>query len=168
MKIKKGVSVSLLGLILWMACNSEPVYDYQEIRVFPNERWKRTDTISFRFTPLTEGKKNIYFYLENTSDFPYANLYLIVRTRRGETLHADTLEYRMADGRGRWLGRKVRHNFENLLVFKTGVSFKKGEEVEIIPEFATRSAENIEGDEELKGVAKLGIIIENVPTKSKK
>jgi len=168
MEIRKIIAVSLLTGLLLSGCIKEMRYEYEAFRTFDNNIWHRNDTVVFTYEPLTGGKKNVYFYLENTDAYPYANLFMIVRTQQNGKIIVDTLEYRMADSRGYWLGRKVRKNYENLLVFKTGVPVKKGEKIVITPEFATRQIDRIEGDDALPGVAKLGIIIENVSSNSEK
>jgi len=163
LKTKIGVSVWIL---LLAACIQEPAFEYQQMHTFPDETWHRGDTVIFHYTPTKSGRKNIYFYLENTNAYPYSNLFMIVKTRHNDQITVDTLEYKMADGYGRWLGRKVRNNIENLLVFKTGVPAEQGDSIVIIPEFATRRIDRTEGDEKLSGISRLGIIVEHIASNS--
>jgi len=152
----------LLAVSLWFmaACRFEPEFEYQAFREFPSQTWHRTDTVVFHYRPREAGPKNLYFYLENTNAYPYANIFIIARMRRGDTLQVDTLEYRMADGRGEWLGRKVRHGVENLLVYRWNRYFALDDSITVTVEPATRSIDKIEGDEQLPGVAKIGLIVQ--------
>ncbi|NPA43426.1 MAG: gliding motility lipoprotein GldH [Chlorobi bacterium] len=152
-------------ILLVAACRPEQRFEYRAFKTFDNERWERTDTVRFRYEARSEGLKNFYFYLENTNAYPYANLFVIARMQKNDTLTVDTLEYRMADGRGRWLGRKVRHAVENLLVYRTGVHARPGDVFEISVEPATRRIDKIEGDEYLPGIRRFGFIVENMSVK---
>ncbi len=146
----------------FISCSNEMKYEYQEFQTIPGQKWDRFNPAEFTYSPSKEGLKNFYFYLENTQEYPYNNIFIIVQTNRNNKNLVDTLEYQMADGRGRWLGRKIKNTFENLLVLKTNVRVDKNETIKFKIEPATRSIEKVEGDEKLKGIVRVGLIVENL------
>jgi gliding motility-associated lipoprotein GldH len=140
---------------------SNRISEYQEFVKFDDGKWDRTDTVVFHYESPSGGLKNLYFYLENTDEYPYANIFIIAKTKRQNKWIVDTLEYEMTDGHGRWLGKKVRHTVENLLVYKTNVKTEKNEKIELHLEPATRRIDRIEGDVFLPGIVRVGLIVES-------
>ena len=63
----------------------------------------------FDFTVMDkEAGYDILLYIRHTERYPYQNMWLFVR---GNPLHySDTIEFYLADDRGRWLGDK-HHGF---------------------------------------------------------
>ncbi len=154
--------IKWIWLVLGFVSCSGRIIEYKTFKPLKNNAWYRTDTVRFQYTPEKPGLKNLYFYLENTEDYPYSNIFIIAKTRYDNKLIIDTLEYRMTDGHGRWLGKKVRNTVENLLVFKTGLQLEANRELEVSLEPATRRIDRIEGDSVLPGVAGIGLIVEPV------
>jgi gliding motility-associated lipoprotein GldH len=159
--------ITAVSLLLWLAgaCTGESL-ELKAYKEFPGKVWHRTDTVHFTYTANSEGLKNFYIYLENTTDYPYSNIYIIAKMQSGNKIHVDTLEYLMADGHGRWLGRKVRDVYENQLVLGTGIKTARGEKIEWELEPATRNIKNIEGDKALPGIVKIGLVVESIQQKN--
>ncbi|NPA45746.1 MAG: gliding motility lipoprotein GldH [Chlorobi bacterium] len=155
---RKIIAAASLSLWLLGAC-TRGTAEFAATREFPGRIWERTLVPSFDYTAVSDGAKDFYVYLENTNEYPYSNIYLIVRTDKNGKLFADTLEYEMTDGRGRWLGTKVRNAYENLLVFKWNVPVRKGDSLHFEIEQATRRNDRTEGDERLPGVQRIGIVV---------
>ncbi len=157
----KKIIIAVVSLSIWWAldgCSGKRI-DFVRTVEFPSGNWPREEVPSFTYRPAEDGNKDFYIYLANTDDYPYSNIYLIVRTDKNGKLFVDTLEYEMADGRGRWLGVKTHNEYENLLVFKWNVPVKKDEQMKFEIEQATRKNENLEGDAYLPGIRRVGIMI---------
>lgn len=104
----------------------------------------------------TSSTHSIYLNIRNSTDYPNSNLYLFIQTTSptGASLR-DTVEYWLADKRGRWLGKGFGAIRDNKLPYKTYIRFPdKGEYVFKIQQ--GMRAQN------LKGIASVGLRIERV------
>ena len=158
------VSVSLLLLFLLFGCQTDGP-EYVQVETMKNHGWAVDKPVEFQYKPMTTGQKNIFIYIENTNDYPYSNIYLIATMEQGNKVKVDTFEYDMADGSGKWLGNKVRNTYENYLIYRLHWSVNDTVPVRISLQPATRPIDKTEGDSFLKGIEKVGIIIENVKPK---
>ena len=147
--------LSFAIVALFSSCNSN--VSFTDSVSMPSEEWTLenapnfeagiSDTISFQ---------NISFILRTGSSYPYKNIYLFVTTTSpaGKTI-SDTLQYMLADDRGKWHGKGFGDIHELKLPFKQGVYFpSKG-----IYSFKIRHGMRAET---LKGVYDIGIRIEKV------
>ncbi len=165
-RIKNAV-LSLLTVMLFLtACSRPEVPEYARVKRFENRAWSRSEQVRFKYRPQSAGAKNVFIFLENTTDYPYSNIFLIAKMQQGNKIQIDTFEYEMAEGNGKWLGRKVKNTYENLLVYRLNWPVKDTAEIIFELEPATRPVDQIEGDSLLKGVASVGIIVEPVKENS--
>ena len=123
----------------------------------PDEIWTLENVPVF--TPEitdTVSNNNIFFTIRNGSSYPYRNIYFFVSTTSptGKTI-TDTLQYMLADKKGKWYGKGFGDVHEMNLPFKTSVYFPtKG-----IYSFKVRHGMRTEN---LKGVYDFGLRIEKV------
>ncbi len=127
---------------------------------FDTHYWHKDSIVRLHFTPDPNQKYTLSFLIRNDNEYPYSNLFLIGSISDGKTSQVDTLEYEMADEQGNWLGTGVGEIKESKLVFKKNYVFKDSIPYIISVEQAVRKTGNIEGDEILKGITNVGIIIE--------
>jgi gliding motility-associated lipoprotein GldH len=123
----------------------------------PDNTWEAEKAAVFDFMIKDSSQVfNLFIEIGNTNDYRYSNLWLLVKTsvKEGDIAY-DTLEYFLADERGKWLGAKNGNVFLNNFVYKNGVRFpRQGKySVEII---------QLMRDEKLKGINKVGFKIENL------
>jgi gliding motility-associated lipoprotein GldH len=108
---------------LLISCNSNVVYT--DVAIMPNITWNLLDNPDFRF-PIADTTKstNVFFTIRTGSQFPYRNIFLFVTTTSpdGKSL-TDTLEYKIADEKGNWLGRGLGDIHELKLPYKQNVFF---------------------------------------------
>ena len=117
---------SLLPLIAVLAlssCNELLVYsDYQPI----NEgKWGMDQGVDFQFSELDSTQTyNLFINIRNDDTFAFSNLFLITEMEypSGNTVK-DTLEYRMAEPNGEWLGKGMGSVKENKLWYKEKIDF---------------------------------------------
>ncbi len=157
--IKVPVVPVVISLMLILSACRKPASEFTAIRSLAGNAWPRDSVLRFDYRPRQGGNKDFFVFVANTNHYPYANLYLIVRSTKKGKHFADTLEYDMTDGRGRWLGVKVGNDYENLLVFKWNVPVDTAETIRFELEPATRNNERLEGDSVLPGISRVGIVV---------
>ncbi len=147
--------IFIIFVVFISACNQATYFDSS--LDIPNNTWEAEKAAVFDFMIKDSSQVfNLFIEIGNTNDYRYSNLWLLVKTsvKEGDIAY-DTLEYFLADERGKWLGAKNGNVFLNNFVYKNGVRFpRQGKySVEII---------QLMRDEKLKGINKVGFKIENL------
>lgn len=143
----------LTFLFLLSSCNSKIVYTNSQ--AMTEETWKLMDIIAFK-VPITDtlNSNNVFFTIRNSSSYPFRNIYLFVTTISpdGKKI-TDTLQYNLADEKGKWYGKGFGDIHELNLPYKSNVYFPlKG-----TYEFKIQHGMRVEN---LKGVYDFGLRIE--------
>lgn len=156
--MSRASRITILGflVLLLVACGYNPAFR-QSIAI-PNDSWDKNNAIKVA-VPVTDTVNyyDIFIDIRNLNSYPYANLYLFVTvsTPNGDHM-TDTLEYRLADDYGTWLGQRSSRIWDCKLPFRTMVKFvQKGS--------YTFNIQHGMRDDELKGIADVGITIELTP-----
>lgn len=147
--------IFVIFIVFVSACNQNTYFDSS--LDIPDNTWEAKKAAVFDFIIKDSSQVfNLFIEISNTNDYRYSNLWLLVKTsvKEGDIAY-DTLEYFLADERGKWLGTKNGNMFLNNFVYKNGVRFpRQGKySVEII---------QLMRDEKLKGIDKVGFKIENL------
>lgn len=153
------ILTALFLIILFSSCNSNTVVS--ETQSLPGN-WDKDREVEFIIPKLDPSRRyNIYLNLRNTNEYKYNNIFLIVSMYfpKGKTI-VDTLEYRMAEPDGTWLGRGIGSVKENKLLYKENVSFVEDGNYNISITHAVRNNQDIEGVTKLEGVTDVGYSIE--------
>lgn len=97
----------LIGCVcLLTSCRHDIVYS--EFVAIPSGEWDENQLPEFAFNIADrEAAYDILLYVRHTERYPYQNMWLFVR---GNRQYMDTVEFYLADDRGRWLGDK-HHGF---------------------------------------------------------
>ena len=125
--------------------------------------WNKEEVIKFEFPPLDSLKTyNVFVNIRNTNDFKYNNIFLIVEMNfpHGKII-TDTLEYKMANPDGSWLGTGIGSVKENKLWYKENVSFHEEGNYNISISQAVRNNGNVDGVTNLEGITDIGFSIED-------
>jgi gliding motility-associated lipoprotein GldH len=143
----------LMFLLLLLSCNSNTIYTSSH--PMTGEIWNLSDIATFK-VPVTDtlNSNNVVFNIRNGSSYPFRNIFLFVTTTApdGKKI-TDTLQYNLADEKGKWYGKGFGDLHELKLPYKTNVFFPaKG-----IYEFRIQHGMRIEN---LKGVYDFGLRIE--------
>lgn len=157
---------TLVGLfcvvITFMSCDDKRVFDnYKSV---PSQ-WHKDSIISFKFkAPDTLNNYNLFINLRNTSDYKYNNLYLIASLKlpHGKTV-IDTLEYKMANEKGEFLGTGFSNVKENKLWYKgydNLFKFQENGEYKVTLQQAMRENGKVNGVVNLEGITDIGFRIE--------
>jgi gliding motility-associated lipoprotein GldH len=140
-------------LLLLLSCNSNVVYTNSQ--AMAKETWTLTDIPDFK-VPVTDtvNSNNVFFTIRSGSSFPFRNIYLFVTTTSPDGKQiTDTLQYNLADEKGKWYGKGFGDIHELNLPYKSNVFFP----VKGIYEFKIQHGMRIEN---LKGVYDFGLKIE--------
>nr|WP_321229443.1 gliding motility lipoprotein GldH [uncultured Psychroserpens sp.] len=153
-------------VLSFVSCDSNRVFD--EYKSVPNE-WDKDNKIEFKVTPPdSTNAYNLYVNLRNTEDYKYSNLFLIVELNypNGKTLK-DTLEYKMANPDGTFLGTGFTDVKESKLWYKgykEPFIFDEAGEYIINVQQAMRENGSINGVDKLEGITDVGFRIEHSQT----
>lgn len=160
--LNKLVIVVVASLALsFIACDKNQIFDKFETT---NGSWKKSDIKKFTFEQKdTVNPYNLFINIRNNSDYPYNNLFLIVKMSdsKGKTI-VDTLQYQMANPDGSLLGNGFTDFKESKLFYRENFKFNKPGSYTVAIEYATRENGKIKGDSILPGVSDVGFRIENI------
>ncbi len=163
MVIKRIIrSVFFFLLICLSSCDENRVYD--SYKPLNNSVWKLNEPVRFQFSISdTIDKHNLFFGIRNNQNYQYSNLFLISELNfpNGKKV-VDTLEYRMADPSGRFLGTGLSSNKENKLFYRENIIFPVKGSYQISIYQAMRKIRESEGIDNLQGITDVGFRIEKV------
>ena len=92
-----------------------------------NNGWGKDQELTFSF----ENRKDSnlpppIFIVRNDNQYPFRNLYLLTKiTSPDQTIRYDTIEYKMAQLDGKWLGAGTGKVKESLLLLPENISFSQ-------------------------------------------
>lgn len=137
---------------------------FNEYKNVNGTKWHKDSIKSFSFNVLdTVSKNNIYVNLRNNKDYGFSNIFLIVGIEFPNNYKVtDTLEYKMTDPRGNFLGTGFSDIKENKLEYKTNVSFPVKGDYHIKVQQAMRKSQNVDGLIYLDGITDVGLEIKKV------
>lgn len=142
-----------------VSCDSKTVFS--ETRALDGH-WNQGELVEFKLPQLDSLKKyNLFLNIRNTNDYKFNNIFLIVSMEfpHGKTI-TDTLEYKMANPDGSWMGHGIGGVKENKLWYKENVSFFEEGTYTVTVEHAMRNNGEVEGVKKLDGIADVGFSVE--------
>lgn len=152
---RSSLLIILTSLLLLVSCNSKVVYT--DSQAMPKKTWGLMNTPTFRM-PVTDtiNSNNVYFTIRTGSSYPFRNIYLFVTTTspNGKVI-TDTLQYNLADEKGKWYGKGLGDIHELNLPYKSNVFFP----VKGIYQFKFQHGMRVEN---LNGVYDLGVRVEKI------
>lgn len=158
--MRNNFFLALLVSMAMVSCNSNLVFsDYQPMT---NGNWNSQKPVNFEFSGLDSLlSHNMYITIRNDNTFAFGNLFLIAELEHpnGET-QKDTLEYKMAEPSGEWLGKGVGSIKENKLWFHEKVVFPDSGVYKVSISHAMRKNGEVQGVHILEGITDVGLEIE--------
>lgn len=115
--------ILLASVYLLSSCKSNVVYT--DSLPMPGKTWELMNIPSFS-VPVTDTltSGNVIFTIRTGSSYPFRNIFLFVKTTSPDGKYiADTLEYFLADEKGKWYGRGFGDIHELNLPYKSNVYF---------------------------------------------
>jgi gliding motility-associated lipoprotein GldH len=136
-----------------VSCNNNVVFT--DSKPMPGKKWELMNIPVFN-VPVNDTLKsnNVSFLIRTSSSYPFRNIFLFVKTTSpdGKSI-TDTLEYFLADEKGKWYGKGFGDIHELNLPYKSNVFFPaKG-----TYQFTVRHGMRME---DLNGVYDFGLRIE--------
>ena len=138
-----------------VSCESNPIYiKYNSL----NGGWLKDSVQYFSFP---NGDKSIltnsYLMLRVNQKYRYNNIFVIITvTNSNGIISRDTIEYKVADNFGKFIGSKMINIYELSLLHKMGIKLIPKENYYINVEHAMRNADETIGVERLEGVLDVG------------
>ncbi len=125
MKTIKIVLVCFLFLAVFsiISCDSSKIFE-ENIEI-PAEKWNRNYSAEFIVDINdTNSLQNIYINVRNKSEYQFSNLFLFVNSTAPDgSMIRDTIEYILADNKGKWLGSGLGSVWFNQFPFKSQIKF---------------------------------------------
>ncbi|TKD65043.1 gliding motility lipoprotein GldH [Flavobacterium sp. ASW18X] len=156
-------SLLLIGLaLLLLACNTNIAHT--EYIALNNGVWKSKDTLTFSFKELdTTATYQLFLNIRNDDTYEFSNLFLITELQQpNDQVLVDTLEYKMAQPTGEWLGRGTGSVKESKLWLKENINFSSSGVYTLKVQHAMRKNGSVNGVEDLTGITDVGLQIETI------
>ena len=135
------------------SCNLNTVYNYN--KTIPESVWNQDVVVRFDIE-ITDTSSIFDFYLtlRHTTDYKYNNVYFFINTTFPDgNMARDTVEFILADKKGKWYGKGFGRMKDLKILLKKGLRFQHGGVYLFEFEQAMR-------EKNLAGITDLGISIE--------
>lgn len=152
MTVRNQILIVLSSLLL-AACGSPT--RYSEFQSVPLDGWSADSVLTYRFDMTDTMPCDILLCIRHTEAYPYQNMWLFCSLGTDSAaIWTDTLEFYLADDRGRWLGNGGLKLIEMPVIFAQNYQFPDtGNYV-----FTIRQGMR---EEQLRGISDVGLIINN-------
>ena len=152
--------ILLITSFFVFACESNIEYiQYNSIE----NQWDKDSIQNFVFELADTKKYNTYINLRINKDYPFSNIFLITTLMDSlSVLSKDTLNFKIADKSGKFLGKKRVNIIENSLIHKERIELEKNKKYSVSVEHAMRIINKVSGLKRLDGVVDVGYKIENI------
>ena len=123
--------------------------------------WFSDEKVKFKFKLKQVDENNLFIDLRNNNDYKFSNIFLIAILRDSNSvIFHDTLEYKMANLYGEWMGKGFLNIKENRLWWKE--KWKPNHKGPYFIEIAQATRENgsISGVRILDGILDIGLTID--------
>ena len=125
--------------------------------------WRVYEKGSFSLDKEIGNPVNSMVYRRKYTQYPYSNLFLIAKLKTGDSLLlCDTLEYAMADARGKWLGKGFLEVKESKLWWRENYQLPAVQNINVQLEHALRSNNSEQGLDNLEGIVGVGFAVEEI------
>ena len=137
---------------------------YDQYKPIESHQWDSKNSIYFIVSNSdTISKNNVFINIRNNKNYEFSSLFLIAKMEFPNGYQViDTLEYKMTDSYGKWLGSGFTDIKENILFYKENVAFSEKGDYKFSVYHATRGVNDIEGKVPLQGITDVGLRIEKV------
>lgn len=161
--MSKVLAFLLLAIAL-SSCESDVVFSETKAM---DGFWGEKEVVEFNLPEMDSLKHyNLFLNIRNNNDYEFNNIFLIVSINfpYGKVV-TDTLEYRMANADGSWMGQGIGNIKENKLWYKEGVRFFEDGNYSVTMEQAMRNNGSVDGVKKLEGITDVGLSIEEATNK---
>lgn len=137
------IIILISSVLLLCACDSRTIYSHYES--VPIMGWHQDSVLEYRFDVSdTTSTYQILVNIRHTENYGYQNMWLFVE--------GDTIEFYLADERGRWLGNGKNGYIEMPVLYEENYRFDESGEHVVRVQHAMR-------DSLLRGVSDVGVMV---------
>lgn len=153
MRVDKFFLLVVLSLF-FSACNlSDP---YSSYKIIKGSKWDRNGLLEFKIdsaSVFAAEKYDVLLGIVNSSRYPYQNIWLQIEQNFKDTLFVnDTVEIKLTDEKGNWLGSGTGGLYQYTVPYKTGVKLDSVRNY-------TLQISQVMMDDPLVGIDKIGVMI---------
>ena len=153
----------LVYAVLFSMCfiSCDKTAAFHEYKSLP-KYWKSDSAVILKVNDLdTLSQYNAFITLRNDNAYAFSNLFLITEMQfpNGKTI-TDTLEYKMAEPDGSWLGEGFGDLKENKLWYKENIQFNETGTYTFKVKQAMRRNGDVDPISDLEGIKDVGLRIE--------
>jgi gliding motility-associated lipoprotein GldH len=116
---------SLFTCIFLYSCNRDILY--RKCIIIPDNIWTVNKPLVFD-VPVSDtlNKYNIFVTIRNADSYDFNNIYLFIDINSPmKVTERDTMECILADPNGKWLGEGLGDIWDNKILFKRNVTFRR-------------------------------------------
>ncbi len=151
-----------LSIILLCSCKYDIEYiNYNKVK----DKW-HMDSIQkfeFRLNNVDSTIYNSFINLRISNDYEFNNIFLITKLSDSlQLIYKDTLEYKLADKFGKFMGSRNINITEISLLHKENIHFENNKYYNLTIEHAMRGINKVKGIENLKGIIDIGYKIKKI------
>ena len=140
------ICLAVLAVFL-TSCRNNIVYSH--FCSIPSENWRMDSVAQFDYTIEDAGiDYQMLLYVRHTERYPYQNMWLFV----DNGIYQDTIEFYLADDRGKWLGDKKHGLMEMPILLEEQIHYPDTGTYRLTVQHGMR-------DSLLRGVADVGLEI---------
>ena len=159
---KEIMRFKILLITSFFVFSCESNIEYIQYNSIENQ-WNKDSIQNFVFELADTKKYNTYINLRINKDYPFSNIFLITTLMDSlSVLSKDTLNFKIADKSGKFLGKKRVNIIENSLIHKEKIELEKNKKYSVSVEHAMRIINKVSGLKRLDGVVDVGYKIENI------
>ena len=152
----------IILMISLSSCSNNTVFS--KYKAVDKNKWQKDSVFTFKVDIQDTISDNaIYINLRNDKDYEFNNIFLIVDVDfPNNTKIVDTLEYKMTDDKGVFLGTGFTDIKENKLELKENIKFPVKGTYKFKVQQAMRKNGQEDGVEFLNGITDVGIQVEKL------
>ena len=154
-----------MSLLLLNSCDTNTIAG--DLQSMQSERWPASQKVNFEFPKLDSIQQfDVYLNIRNTNAYPFSNIFLIAELEYPfGKIKVDTLEYKMANPDGTWLGTGIGSIKESKLTYLENFSFDESGTYKLSVSQAVRNNGDTQGVSQLEGITDVGFTIEKTTNK---
>lgn len=145
----KNLLITIVISLCFCACTKTIYSDFQSV---PITGWQEDSILSYSISiDDTTNLYDILLCVRHIETYPYQNMWLFCGFGLDSIVH-DTIEFFLADDRGRWLGNGGNKWIEMPVLYEQNYQFSDTGQYTFTIQHGMR-------DEELRGISDVGVII---------
>ncbi len=159
----KRIFFILIGIVFFFISCADNI-EFTKYKTLEEGYWESQKNISFEFLVTdTISPKNLFINIRNNNNYGFSNLYVITELNfpSGSTV-VDTLQYKMTNEKGRFLGNGFANITENKLFYKENKVFPRTGNYTIKIRHAMRKSDEVKPIAKLDGIQDVGFSIEKI------